>query len=86
MRGGLIVGGVLGLGCAAVFALAGVAAVAFPSGATVAGSPPGWAPDGFRAIDLPADVRRRLPLLLPDDAVAIPAGGVVLMPTPPPEP
>ena len=67
MRAGLIVTGVLGIGTAAVFGLAAVAAAAFPQGSTVSAMwNGGWAKGGVGIAQ---------PMPMP---VAVPAPSVVM--------
>jgi hypothetical protein len=69
MRNGLIVTGVLGLGTAAVFALAALASAAFPQGGTVAGMwNGGWGGGIGIAKPMPMPIAVPAPGLVVDDS------------------
>jgi hypothetical protein len=68
MRDAAVVGGVLGLGCVVVFALAAVTSLIFPNGALVSSG--FWGGKGGVMIDLP------MPVPAPDSmTIEVPAEG-----------
>jgi hypothetical protein len=77
MRNGLIVTSVLGLGTAAVFALAALASAAFPQGGTVVGMwNGGWSGGVGIAKPMPAPIARPMPVPIDQGLVTAPPDAV----------